>query len=191
MMTRPLLAVLTLVPFVAGCYSARSESSVPNVHTVVPGRLVRGGQPDAVGMAGLQRDFGITAVVNLDAATARREAEVAARLGLDYLSLPMRATALDTRQVATFLRFVAEAGERGCVYVHCKHGMDRTGVAVAAFRIVNLEWTADRALRELRTFQAPTHQLVFPNIPPFVRSIARQRAAWTAAAAAATVAATE
>lgn len=180
-MTRLAWAVTTILVISGGCYRSRSETFVANVHTVVPGVLVRGGQPDAAGLKELHQSFGVNTVVNLNGKTARTEREDASKLGLNYLSLPMRAEALDVRQVMTFLRVMEEAAETGAVYVHCAHGMDRTGVAVAAYRVVALGWSADRAMAELRRCQAPLHQLAFPNIPPFVRAIGRRRETWSAA----------
>lgn len=33
-------------------------------------------------------------------------------------------------------------------YVHCKHGVDRTGMVIAAYRMLSCGWTARRAGRE-------------------------------------------
>jgi hypothetical protein len=55
--------------------------------------------------------------------------------------------------------------------------MDRTGYAVAAYRILLDGWDADRAMAELRGIQAFPHALMFPAIEPFVRTVYRDREA--------------
>jgi protein tyrosine/serine phosphatase len=152
---------------------------VANVHTVAPGVLVRGGQPDAAGFRALQQQYGIHTVVNLNDATATSEAKVVEGLGMRYVALPSNPFRPDSTKVLAFLQTVASASaDGGAVYVHCRQGMDRTGFAVAAYRILSEGWDADRAMTELRSYQAFPHALLFPGIGPFVRGVYRDRESW-------------
>jgi len=36
------------------------------------------------------------------------------------------------------------------IYVHCKHGVDRTGLVIAHFRIINQGWSFDKAIQEMK-----------------------------------------
>jgi protein tyrosine phosphatase (PTP) superfamily phosphohydrolase (DUF442 family) len=177
-----LLAVLTPLCGLSagGCASARSTpTGVANVHTVAPGVLVRGGQPDAAGFRALKQAYGIGTVVNLNHETAASEAKIVEALGMRYVALPSNAFRPDAAKVLMFLQAVAAASaESGAVYVHCRHGMDRTGFAVAAYRILTEGWDADRAMAELRKHQAFPHALLFPAIEPFVRRVYRDRETW-------------
>jgi protein tyrosine phosphatase (PTP) superfamily phosphohydrolase (DUF442 family) len=159
-----------------GCVS--SESHVRNVHTVVPGTLVRGGQPDARGFRALRDSYGLAAVVNLNDATCESEAAVVTGLGMSYVALPSDARRPEATKVLAFLRAVEQFAEKGAVYVHCRHGMDRTGLAVAAYRVAVEGWDANRAVRELRAHQAFPHELMFPRLPSFVHKIYRERDGW-------------
>jgi protein tyrosine phosphatase (PTP) superfamily phosphohydrolase (DUF442 family) len=147
--------------------------------------LVRGGQPDEAGLRALRDAYGIRTVVNFNDRTADAEAATAGRLELNYLPLPTDPLRLDEGNVLSFLKVLDGARCDGPVYVHCKDGMDRTGVAVAAYRIIDCGWTADRALAELRRHQSFPHELFFQNVPPFVRRIGRQSKQWAARLAAA------
>jgi protein tyrosine/serine phosphatase len=177
-------AAVLLWAFLAGCASP-SESPVRNVHTVTPGLLVRGGQPDEAGLRALKNAYGIRTVVNFNERTAGAEAATAGRLELNYLALPTDPLRLSEANVLAFLKVLDDARSDTPVYVHCKDGMDRTGVAVAAYRIVDCGWTADLALAELRRHQSFPHELFFQNVPPFVRRIGRQSKQWAARLAAA------
>jgi hypothetical protein len=177
-----LLAVLTPLCGLSagGCASARgTPDGVANVHTVAPGVLVRGAQPDAAGFRALRQNYGVRTVVNLNDATAASEAKLVEALGMRYIALPSNAFRPDSAKVLLFLQAVpAAATDGGAVYVHCQHGMDRTGFAVAAYRILSEGWSADRAMAELRSYQAFPHALLFPAIEPFVRSVYRDRESW-------------
>jgi protein tyrosine/serine phosphatase len=165
-----------------GCASSssasRSAAGVANVHPVEPGVLVRGAQPDAAGFRSLRQNYGIRTVVNFNDDTAVTEAALVETLGMRYVALPSSAFRPDAANVLAFLRTMATAAADGPVYVHCQHGMDRTGYAVAAYRILMQNWDADRAMRELRSYQAFPHALLFPAIEPFVRGVYRDRETW-------------
>ena len=55
----------------------------------------------------------------------------------------------DKKTVVSFLRLVFEKSHNGGVYVHCYHGVDRTGFMVACYRIVVCGWTVERAYKEM------------------------------------------
>ena len=112
-------------------------------------RLFRGGQPREGGVSKL-RELGINTVINLRGASDRtraEEAEVRAS-GLNYfnVALPNWARPQDSR-VARILE-VIDAPESGRVFVHCKDGVDRTGLIVALYRMTHDGWSSNQALAE-------------------------------------------
>lgn len=177
----PLLALVSLYASVGGgCAVQDAKTGLANVHTVSPGVLVRGGQPSERGLQTLRDEYGVRTVVNLNDATAKTEGKVVESLGMRYVALPSNAFHPDADKVIEFVDAVREAQSSPCggaVYVHCQHGMDRTGYAVAAYRILVDDWTADRAMAELRGYQVFPHALLFPAIEPFVRTVYRDRGA--------------
>ena len=170
--------VLLVVIYCGGCAGVPSEIDVYNVHTVVPGVLVRGGQPDEKGFRTLRDSHGVAVVVNLNDLTAKRERAMVEACGMTYIPLPSNAWRPEQAKVLAFLRAVEVAKGRGAVYVHCRHGMDRTGLAIAAYRITAQGWDCERALDELRGYQGFGHAMMFPRIPTMVRDIARDCADW-------------
>ena len=182
-----LAAVVVALVFALACGGGCMPTETPgvsNVHTVVAGVLIRGGQPNEQGLRTLRDSHGVTSVVNFNHLTTEAEAKDAARVGLYYL--PLHDNPFDDADneqlVLQFLKFLRERGRYGggAVYVHCKTGQDRTGIAIAAWRILECNWTADQALAELRTHQNLPHAAFFQNIPPYVRGIERNRAHWLA-----------
>jgi uncharacterized protein (TIGR01244 family) len=117
---------------------------LPNLYRVDEG-LYRGAQLDDEGFATL-RELGVKTVVNLR--PDRDEAEISEANGLDYVHLPMRAWRVRDEQVAEFLR-IASDPDRRPVFVHCRHGADRTGMLVAMYRRVEQNWSASDAVAEM------------------------------------------
>ena len=119
----------------------------------VSDRLYRSAQPRAGGMSRL-RELGINTVINLrgtSKSTRAEEAEIRA-LGLNYynIALPNWGRPQDAR-VASILAII-NAPESGNVLIHCKDGVDRTGMIVAIHRMTQQGWTSNDALAEAERY---------------------------------------
>jgi protein tyrosine/serine phosphatase len=55
------------------------------------------------------------------------------------------------------------------VFVDCLHGSDRTGLAVASYRVVEQGWDVETAIAELREFGF--HARYFPQILRYLRRL--------------------
>jgi len=72
-----------------------------------------------------------------------------------YVHIPMRAWRPKDEDMVLFLASVRRAladPQRSPVLVHCAEGKDRTGYAIAAYRIVEQQWDADSAIQEMFDF---------------------------------------
>ena len=133
---------------VAAAQDAPQYEELPNFHQV-NAHLYRGAQPRPEGWRRLAA-LGVKTVVNLRAADKNSRAEEleARAAGLQYFNVPLPAYARpDGEQVERALA-VIDAPENRPVFVHCKHGEDRTGTVVAAYRISREGWTYRRAAEE-------------------------------------------
>ncbi len=54
----------------------------------------------------------------------------------------------DPENVNRFLKIVTD-GSRTPVFVHCRHGADRTGTVCAIYRIATEGWSKDEAIEEM------------------------------------------
>lgn len=108
-----------------------------NFHAVVAGELYRSAQVSPGDMAGYQARYGIQSILNLRGAApgeAWYDAEVAAaaKLGLRHVDFPMSAsrelTAEDAGRLIAVMRDLPKP-----LLVHCRHGADRTGLAMALY----------------------------------------------------------
>jgi protein tyrosine phosphatase (PTP) superfamily phosphohydrolase (DUF442 family) len=138
--------VLTLFCATAFAQTATDSAELPRFQQVSE-RLYRSGQPRDLTRL---RELGINTIINLRGASKQTRAEEAeARaLGFNYynVALPNWGRPQDGR-VARVLDLIA-APESGRVLVHCKDGVDRTGMIVAIYRMTYEGWTSNKALAE-------------------------------------------
>lgn len=136
-----------------------TTGDLPNVFTVRPG-VMRGGRPSVAGYIKLKA-LGIKTIIDLETAdlVEANQAAIdsdranATAAGMRWVHIPMQAftTGLSARfdaKVNQALAVLKNHG-RGGVYLHCKHGRDRTGLVMALDRVENEGWAADRAYDEM------------------------------------------
>lgn len=125
-----------------------TQKGIPNFGQVSP-TLFRGGQPSADGIEALKQR-GVDIVVNLREPDDREEAMVK-KLGMQYVSIPTHCPFPKDEIYARFLKVIREHPGRK-VFVHCRLGKDRTGMAVASYRMAEQGWSPEDAMNEMRAF---------------------------------------
>jgi hypothetical protein len=116
--------------------------------TVEAGRLYRSAAMPADRLLEFCRRHLITTVVDFrkEPADARAEAEALARAGIEHVHLPTGQVPSDDT-VAQYLRLM-DAKRAGPVLIHCTHGVGRTGVFSAIYRMEYQGWPNWRAIAE-------------------------------------------
>lgn len=74
---------------------------------------------------------------------------------------PLKTKMIDQQDIIAALRYLKNAEKP--VLVHCWHGSDRTGVTVAAYRIVFEDWSKEDAIAEMRDGYG-YHEKWYPNL---------------------------
>jgi tyrosine-protein phosphatase SIW14 len=121
---------------------------IPNFHQVDE-HIYRGGQPHGESFAGLAK-IGIKTVIDLRGERSEQTAVQSA--GMHYIRLPWSGfQAPADSQIAAVLSLLND-NSSWPVFVHCRRGADRTGTAIACYRIAHDHWTNQQALDEARTF---------------------------------------
>lgn len=125
-------------------------AGLSNVARVGP-HLYRGGTPQPEGIATLAQ-LGVKTIVSLRHFHHRTEAATAKKAGLRYVWLPIPSSG--TPSAATLTEFLALVQDPKAqpVYVHCYRGKDRTGVMIAAYRILVEGWSKKDAMSEMQAF---------------------------------------
>ena len=155
---RKILVVCAVVGLLAGGTGAylrhvHNEAKQRFVE-VDAGRLYRSRQPLEAQLRNNTGPANIRRIVNLRPASEDRppgvfamQVRVCGELGIEMVNLPITEILPTMEQVATFLQTVRQPD--GATLVHCEHGRNRTSVMVAAYRIVDQNWTVDRAMDEM------------------------------------------
>ena len=144
----PLFWVLILA--LAGPSAQAADAPILRFREVSPG-IYRGARPETAGMEYLAK-MGVKVDLNLDNSRAANEQEArdAKRLGIQLISRPMSGfSPPNDAQVDGTLAILADPQNRP-IFVHCKHGQDRTGLIIGLHRVFNEQWTPAQAYEEMK-----------------------------------------
>jgi protein tyrosine phosphatase (PTP) superfamily phosphohydrolase (DUF442 family) len=144
---RAILLVLVLGALAAIAYS-QYWVFTGRVATVESGRLYRSAAMSADRLIEYCRRHGITTVVDFRKTLpdTSAEAQALARAGIAHVALPTGQVP-SPETVAGFLR-VMDAKRREPVLIHCAHGVGRTGVFSAIYRMEYQGWSNRAAILE-------------------------------------------
>ena len=138
------------------------------------------GQPNADGIAWL-KSMGIKTVLNLRHYHGDSEKQLVESAGLRYERIALASSDMPrSEQVARFLEIVRDPSLRP-LYVHCQHGVDRTGAMMAVYRMEEEGWSNPEAFAEMEFFDA---HLIWQDLRNFVRAYrpGRGRRGWSSRA---------
>jgi protein tyrosine phosphatase (PTP) superfamily phosphohydrolase (DUF442 family) len=113
----------------------------PNLHVVVPGKVYRGSQPKPGDLDRLVARYGIRTIVNLRGCCDPLpwyldEARASQRLGLSQEDVAFSAIHLPSKHEIRNLLDVFDRSEYP-IFMHCRHGADRTGLAAAVVLLLD------------------------------------------------------
>ncbi len=152
--------------------SRKSAVGLPNFGEVTP-NFLRGGQPGVDGLETLKQ-MGVSIVVDMRSGPNDHEKKVVNKLGMQYVSIPWHCPFPTDEAFAKFLKLMEESRDKK-VFVHCRLGDDRTGMAVAAYRMAEEDWSADEALSEMEKFGFDwKHHLICPTLERYAKSFPKR-----------------
>ena len=161
-----LVCLLSLVALLYACQSAaeRNDAHPKNFHKVSED-ICRSGQPSADEFAFLVTSGEIRSVLNLR--DYHDDADEVGTLDIVRFDIPLSAGSITEDDLVRILQTVKRAPKP--ILIHCLHGSDRTGAAVAACRIVFDGWTVEQAVSELMEPEFGHHKTLYKNIPELLR----------------------
>lgn len=176
-------ALFLLVPSLSGSPPQRAqETSPPTQHSMgsrrhyegllnfaeVSPKLYRGGQPGVDGLQQL-KDMGVGIVIDMRGSKSPHEEAAVNELGMQYVSIPWHCPFPSDEKFARFLKIVEDNPDKK-IFVHCRLGDDRTGMAIAAYRIAEEGWPAEDALNEMKEFgYHGWHRAICPNLSIYAK----------------------
>ena len=95
------------------------------------------------------------------------------RLGMRYVAIPWHCPFPHDETFARFLKLVRDNPDKK-IFVHCRLGDDRTGMMIAAYRMADEGWSADRAMREMQQFGfSRAHHFICPTLASYEKDFPR------------------
>ncbi len=120
-----------------------------NFHEVIPGRMYRGAQPSAASLEKIIAKYKIRTVLNSRGCCYPdpwyvAEGEVCERLGVQLIDISFSAVHLPSKHE---LRLLLETLDRAeyPIFVHCRHGADRTGLVAMTVHLLQTDDTYSSA----------------------------------------------
>ena len=159
---------LFLQMLAASLFLAAEEGELPvNFHVVSTElKISRSGQPTAAQFRELARR-GDKSVLNLR--HFHSDARKLLNSGLTEYRLRLNAGSVSEKDLRNALEIVQCAPKP--ILIHCWHGSNRTGVVVAAGRIVFENWTLEQALAEMVEPRYGHHAGIYGNLPELLRKV--------------------
>lgn len=144
----------------------RPLNGIGNFDEVQACVIYRGAQPERAAIKSLERR-GVRTVINLRHDPRAWEEKSVIDAQMSYVWVPMFASDVKPAQVEIALHAI-ESAQRP-IFIHCRFGCDRTGLAIGAYRIVDQKWSADRAVKEL--YDHGYHWALYPGIERYLRTL--------------------
>ena len=132
----------------------------------VSDEIYRGGAPSAEDLKMMSEVFDMKAVLSLDGNIAYQIAPIVKSLGMTHIVVPIGGS--DTLSLMQYLQshVVSILTNNQPIYVHCRHGSDRTGMAIALYRINHEGWSPEDAMKEAVSFGFSREFVVFQKSHP-------------------------
>jgi protein tyrosine phosphatase (PTP) superfamily phosphohydrolase (DUF442 family) len=125
--------------------------------------VYRSGKVSPAQLAEVAREHGVKRVLSLlDPAAPESVAErdAAARLGIEWLNVPLRGNGASTPEARDRIREILAQRDKPLL-IHCAAGSNRTGLACGMLRIHEQGWTVEQVIAEMKTYDfedEPDHE---------------------------------
>lgn len=145
-------AAIVASVFIVAFRVPESERMPRRFCVVTPGKLYRSGQPDETELRNVLRKYEIRTILlvrGTEYPECEAELRVAGEHGVRIVPVPVSSTEPFRPDALAKIRQVFADPTGHPILVHCKHGVARTGVVVALWRIEQDGWAGDRAVDEM------------------------------------------
>lgn len=142
-----------------------AESDLRNLYKVSD-KVYRSKQPSSRAFQEL-KDFGIASVLNLR--SYHTDDGEAKGLGLSLYRVRTSVGNVSPDQIYQALEIIKDA--EGPILVHCWNGSDRTGVVIAAYRMVFEGWSKAEAIDEFVNGGFGHHRVLYPYLADLLNSL--------------------
>lgn len=144
--------ILPLVLFVSfNAYSMGKPTNLPRFHEVVKDKIYRGGVPTEEGIHELAQAH-MRTILNIrdeNPLQTEEEGELVKKLGMDFISIPISALSSPSDQDMDAIESALANPSSQPIFIHCTQGQDRTGLAIALYRVFQQKENPKDAYQEM------------------------------------------
>jgi protein tyrosine/serine phosphatase len=141
------------------------KPGLPNLHKIND-QVYRGAQPEKGGYEELAK-MGIKTVICLRESDPDLDAVQEAKL--ECIHIPVKTWHPTDEEVIQFLQTVTDKSKQP-IFIHCKHGSDRTGTMCAIYRIAVEGWSKNDAIQEMTKGDYGFHA-IWTNLIKFIQGL--------------------
>lgn len=149
------------------------REGLPNLFKVSD-KIYRGGQPEREGFKELKK-LGIKTIIDLT--DSGKDKKYIAGFDFIYKKIPLSASAPDKQKFISVLDLMAKP-DLLPIFIHCQYGADRTGAAIALYRIKFEDWKAHDAIVEMILGGHKFHRKYGKILPAFIWNLDKESKIW-------------
>jgi protein-tyrosine phosphatase len=114
--------------------------------------IYAGSAPEVEDLAKLQK-MGIKYILSLDLSSANKIKTYLKSLNIKHIIIPLETSNTINDNLKYLIRNIQRilTGYQP-IYIHCLHGSDRTGLAIAAYKVLKYNYPAKQAINEVRKY---------------------------------------
>lgn len=146
-----LLMILSFwIPALGDSVSQRlGQVPISNFHEIKPG-VYRGARPEAVGLNAIAK-LGVKTIINIDNDEQAIEIEnnISNNLGMNMILIPLSGFWAPSDEDIDQILALLNDSSLYPIFLHCKHGRDRTGLVSALYRVIYQNWNPAKAYKEM------------------------------------------
>lgn len=124
---------------------------MPDRFNNVSEQIYRGGEPSVSDIKMLSSLFNIKRIISLDGMIGNKISPLVKKLGIEHIIIPIGGQ--ESIPLLNYLKNnIKTLLNVQPVYIHCRHGSDRTGMAIALYRMQAENWSFEKAFNEANKY---------------------------------------
>ncbi|MEN9723127.1 MAG: hypothetical protein RJB38_1113 [Pseudomonadota bacterium] len=149
--TRALVVPMGLLGLLFSLNSRVADAAILRFREVEEAKIFRGSQPETREDFEFLRSIGVRTILNLrtNQKLVARHREMAQELGLQTVNIPVGSFFEPKAKVIAQVQAALKDPSLQPIFVHCRHGKDRTGLMVGLYRTAEQGWTQKEAHEEM------------------------------------------
>ncbi|MBU6374906.1 MAG: tyrosine-protein phosphatase [Bdellovibrionales bacterium] len=144
--------LVLLLSLGSACWMPAARAEIVRFNEVEPGKVYRGGKPENYQDLLALKNLGVRTILNLrnNRDYVEWQSILAESLGMRVINRPTASLFSPTDRHVDEIQAMLNNPELQPVFIHCKHGKDRTGLMIGLYRVETQGWTPERAYSEMR-----------------------------------------